>query len=139
MSHLRIEHVPVLQLQPRKQNPRVHSKKQIRQIAASIKQFGFNNPVLIDRRGEILAGHGRVEAAKILGLQSVPVLRIQHLTEEQKRAFLIADNKIAQNAGWDLEMLALDFKELSKLELSFDLEITGFDANEITAGQQKMR
>jgi len=131
MSDFRIEQVAVEQLLPYKRNARVHPKKQIRQIAASIKEFGFNNPVLVDRRGEILAGHGRVEAAKILGLRAVPVIRIEHLTEEQKRAFVIADNKIALNAGWDLDMLALDLKELSNLDLAFDLEITGFDTAEI--------
>jgi DNA modification methylase len=131
MSDFHIEYLAVEQLQPYKRNARVHPKKQIHQIVASIKEFGFNNPVLVDHRGEILAGHARVEAAKILGLRSVPVIRIEHLTEEQKRAFVIADNKIALNAGWDLDMLALDLKELSNLELPFELEITGFDTAEI--------
>jgi ParB-like nuclease domain/DNA methylase len=132
MSLFQIEQVPASSLNARQRNPRVHSKKQIQQIAASIKEFGFNNPILVDKEGEILAGHGRVEAAKLLGLTTLPIVRIEHLTEEQKRAFVIADNKIALNAGWDLEMLALDFKELSSLNLAFDLETTGFDTSEIS-------
>jgi ParB-like chromosome segregation protein Spo0J len=131
MSEFRVERVSIDKLRPNKRNARVHSKKQIHQIASSIAEFGFNNPVLVDRKGEILAGHGRVEAAKMLGMHFVPVLRIEHLTDEQKRAFVIADNKIALNSGWDLEMLAMDMKELSRLDLGFDLEITGFDTAEI--------
>jgi DNA modification methylase len=131
MSEFRIERVAVDQIQPNKRNARVHSNKQIHQIAASIREFGFNNPVLVDRKGVILAGHGRVEAAKILGLDAVPVIRVEHLTDEQKHAFVLADNKIALNAGWDLEMLKVDFAELSNLDLPFDLEITGFNTAEI--------
>lgn len=131
MSDFHIEQMPIGQLQPHKRNPRTHSRKQVQQIAASIKAFGFNNPVLVDRHGEILAGHGRVEAANMLGLKSVPVIRIQHLSEEQKRAYLIADNKIALNAGWNAEMLAVDLKELATCDLSFELEVTGFDTEEL--------
>lgn len=131
MHASRIEQVAVEQLQPYRRNARVHSRRQLHQIAASIREFGFTNPVLVDRNGEILAGHGRVEAARMEGMQTVPVIRIEHLTDEQKRAYIIADNKIAQNAGWDLEMLAVDLKELSGLDLPFDLEITGFDTAEI--------
>lgn len=131
MSEFRIEHLPLEALRPHPRNARVHSKKQIHQIAASIQEFGFNNPLLIDREGVILAGHGRFEAAKELNLSSVPVIRIERLSEDQKRAFRLADNKIALNAGWNVELLEADFKEMSALNLSFDLEITGFDTAEI--------
>lgn len=130
MSEFQVEQAPLDQLRPSHRNARVHSKKQIHQIAASIREFGFNNPVLV-HNGVILAGHGRVEAAKLLGLPAVPVIQLGHLTPEQRRAFAIADNKIAMNAQWDLDVLAEDFKELAALELSFDLEITGFDTAEI--------
>jgi DNA modification methylase len=131
MHDFRVEQVAVENLTPAKRNARTHSKKQIHQIAASITEFGFTNPVLADQKGQILAGHGRFEAAKLLGLPEVPVIRIEHLSEEQKRAYALADNKLALNAGWDLEMLAADLKELTELELPFDLEITGFATAEI--------
>lgn len=131
MSEFRVEQVAIDSIQPCPRNARTHSKKQLHQIAASIREFGFTNPVLIDDKGQILAGHGRVEAAKILGVPTIPVLRIDHLTPEQKRAYMIADNKIALNAGWDLEILAADLKELAALDLSFDVEITGFETAEI--------
>lgn len=131
MSEFRIEQLPLETLRPHPRNARVHSKRQIHQIAASIEEFGFNNPLLIDREGVILAGHGRFEAAKELNLSSVPVIRIERLSEEQKRAFRLADNKIALNAGWNVELLEADFKEMSALNLSFDLEITGFETAEI--------
>jgi DNA modification methylase len=131
MSDFRIEQVAIGKLKPAKRNARTHSKKQIHQIAASITEFGFTNPVLVDRRDQILAGHGRFEAAKLLGLPNVPVIRLEHLTEQQKRAYAIADNKLALNAGWDLDILAADLKELSELELPFDIEITGFATAEI--------
>jgi DNA modification methylase len=131
MSDFHIEQVAIGKLKPAKRNARTHSKKQIHQIAASITEFGFTNPVLVDRRDQILAGHGRFEAAKLLGLPNVPVIRLEHLTEQQKRAYAIADNKLALNAGWDLDILAADLKELSELELPFDIEITGFATAEI--------
>ena len=92
-------------LKPRTQNPRTHSNKQICQIAESIKQFGFTNPVLIDRQGGIIAGHGRVEAAKQINLDKVPTVRLEDLSEEQIRALVIADNRLAENAGWDLTIV----------------------------------
>src|SRR6185503_10944717 len=110
-----------------KRNTRTHSKKQLHQIAASIREFGFTNPVLIDQHSMILAGHGRVEAAKLLGMKTVPAIRFEHWTEAQKRLFGIADNRIALNAGWDFEMLARDLEELAALKLDLNLEITGFD------------
>jgi DNA modification methylase len=118
-------------LQPYPRNPRTHSKRQIRQIADSIKEFGFTNPVLIDRDGGIIAGHGRVEAAKLLGIDSVPTIRLEDMTEAQKRAYILADNKLAENAGWDRELLALELQYLTELDIDFDLTITGFETTEI--------
>src|SRR5262249_50446535 len=112
-------------------NARVHSKKQIHQIAASIREFGFTNPILIDQADVIIAGHGRVEAARSLGLQVVPTIRIEHLSDAQKRAYVIADSKLALNAGWDREILAIEFQHLSSLDLEFDIEIPGFETAEI--------
>ena len=120
---------PVEVLVPYARNSRTHSDEQVAQIAASIREFGFTNPVLIDAAGGIIAGHGRVMAAKQLGLDTVPCITLGHLSEAQKRAYIIADNKLALNAGWDNELLAL---ELSALDgLGFDLELTGFDLGEI--------
>ncbi|MFD2854990.1 site-specific DNA-methyltransferase [Seohaeicola zhoushanensis] len=101
------------------------------QIAASIETFGFTNPVLIDERGHILAGHGRVAAAKSLGLTEVPCLRLDHMTPEQKRAYVIADNRLAENAGWDRDLLAIELGALAGADLDFDLGVIGFDAGEI--------
>jgi hypothetical protein len=100
-GNLRVETRPIFSLKPFPRNARTHSKKQIHQIAASIREFGFTNPVLIDEFGVIVAGHGRVEAAKLLKLTRVPTIRIDYLSEGQKRAYVIADNKLALNAGWD--------------------------------------
>jgi DNA modification methylase len=117
-------------LKPRARNPRTHSRKQIKQLADSIKEFGFVNPVLIDGENRIIAGHGRVEAAKLLGMTEVPTLRVDHLTEAQIRAYVIADNKLALNAGWNLGLLRLELKELS-INLGFDVTLTGFETGEI--------
>lgn len=116
-------------LRPAKRNARTHSPRQIRQIADSISRFGFTNPVLADEDGQILAGHGRVEAAKLLGLKEVPVLCIGDLTPAERKAYLLADNKLAQNAGWDQELLALELQEL--IDIGFDIELTGFGMTEI--------
>ena len=123
----------VADLNPAQRNARTHSKAQIKQIADSIEQFGFTNPVLVDAKDRLIAGHGRVEAAKLLGLETVPTLRLDHLSEEQVRAYVIADNKLAENAGWDEELLALEFQYLDSLDLDFDLTITGFEMAEIDA------
>lgn len=112
-------------------NSRTHSEEQVAQIAASIKEFGFTNPVLIDKDGGIIAGHGRVSAARKLGMTEVPCIRLSHLTMTQARALVIADNRLALNAGWDNEMLALEFKDL--LETGFDVSLTGFTEDEIDA------
>ena len=119
-------------LQPHPQNARTHSKHQIRQIAESIRAFGFTNPVLVDARNQIIAGHGRVAAAKSLGVVEVPTIRLDQMTEEQIRAYVIADNKLAENAGWDKATLAIELDYLLKLEtLDFDVTITGFEVPEI--------
>jgi DNA modification methylase len=119
----------VARLRPYPRNARTHSKKQIRQIADSIRRFGFTNPVLISDDDEIIAGHGRVEAAKLLGMQSVPTLRLSHLDAAQRRAYLIADNKLALNAGWDRQLLAIELQAL--IDLEFDVQITGFSLAEV--------
>lgn len=120
-------------LVPYARNSRTHSDAQVAQIASSIKEFGFTNPVLVDEQGGIIAGHGRVLAAQKLDYQEVPAIVLSHLTATQKRAYVIADNKLALNAGWDDEMLRLEFAELS--EAGFDLEMTGFSLDEIDALQ----
>jgi hypothetical protein len=129
MAGMKIETTPIDKLVPYVNNARTHSPEQVDQIAASIKEFGFNNPVLIDKKNGIIAGHGRVQAARKLELKEVPTVRLEHLTETQKKAFIIADNKIAMNAGWDDELLALELKDLD--DVMFDLNLTGFDAAQI--------
>ena len=118
-------------LKPWKRNARKHSKKQLAQIAESIEAFGFVNPILIDKDNTILAGHGRVEAAQKLGMDTVPCLYIEHLTPEQKRAYVLADNKIALNATWDEDLLSEELKVLSEIDLDFTIETTGFSIAEI--------
>src|SRR6266699_7275496 len=100
---MNIEYTRVCELRPYERNARTHSKKQVRQIANSIKKFGFCNPVLVDDQKQIIAGHGRVEAAKVLGIDAVPACQLSHLSEADKRAYILADNKLAENAGWDKE------------------------------------
>jgi len=124
-----IEHMPVASLRPYLDNARTHSKKQIRQIADSIRQFGFTNPVLVGENGEIIAGHGRVEAAKLLGLEKVPTVRLAHQNAAQRRAYVLADNKLALNAGWDRKLLAIELQGL--IDIDFDVELTGFSSTEI--------
>jgi ParB-like chromosome segregation protein Spo0J len=124
---LGITYVPIDQLKPDPKNARVHSKKQIRQIAKSIESFGFNVPVLVGAKLNVIAGHGRVLAAKHLGLTEVPTIRLDHLTEAQRRAFTIADNRLTEIAVWDDRLLAEQLKELA----SVDLEATGYDLGEI--------
>ena len=126
MKSQTIEAIPINDLVPYARNSRTHSDAQVAQIAASIKEFGFTNPVLIDADGGIIAGHGRVLAARVLKLDSVPCIRLSHLTETQKRAYIIADNKLALNAGWDSEMLRLELGELNSDE--FNMDLLGFDA-----------
>jgi len=127
----KIELLGVADLVPYARNSRTHSEDQVAQIAASMREFGFTNPVLIDEAGGIIAGHGRVMAAKSLGLEKVPCIRLAHLTEAQKRAYVIADNKLALNAGWDDAVLR---SELDALKLAdFDLSLLGFSGDELGA------
>ncbi|ESR23775.1 site-specific DNA-methyltransferase [Lutibaculum baratangense] len=130
-----IEYVPIGELKAYERNPRSHSKRQIQQIAESIRAFGMVSPLVVDEQGELIAGHGRLAAARLLEMPTVPVVQIEHLDDAQKRALRIADNRLAELAGWDREMLALEFRDLLeldlKLDLSFDLTITGFESPEI--------
>jgi len=112
-------------------NPRLHSKQQIRQIASSIKNFGFNVPVLVDGNSSVIAGHGRVLATRELKQQVIPTISIEHLSPEKIQAFLIADNKICENADWNEDLLAQHFVELSAYGLDFSLDVTGFEIGEI--------
>jgi hypothetical protein len=116
---------------PYPRNARTHSKRQIRQIADSISAFGFTNPVLVDRSGTIVAGHGRVEAAKLLGIKRVPTICLENLTEDQIRAYILADNKLAEKAGWDNAILAIELQHLTSIDLGFDVSLTGFEIGEI--------
>lgn len=124
-----VETIDIESLIPYARNSRTHSDSQVAQIAASIKEFGFTNPVLIDGDGGIIAGHGRVMAARKLKLAEVPCIRLGYLTETQKRAYVIADNKLAMNSGWDNEMLKLEFAELT--DEGFDLDLIGFSEEEL--------
>lgn len=124
-----IKTAQVADLIPYARNSRTHSDEQVSQIAASIKEFGFLNPVIVDGDNGIIAGHGRVMAAKKLGMTEVPAVEASHLTDAQRRAYIIADNKLALNAGWDDEMLRVEFDELSAM--GFDLDLTGFTHQEM--------
>jgi DNA modification methylase len=131
MDH-NVEYYSPHDLQPYKRNARTHSKVQITQIAKSIEQFGFTAPILIDGNRMILAGHGRVRAAILLGMKTVPCIRIDTLTEAQKRAYILADNKLALNAGWDEDLLASEVAEMLALDvLEFDIDVIGFSVAEI--------
>ena len=121
--------VQIDELIPYARNSRTHSDDQVAQIAASIKEFGFLNPIIIDGDNGIIAGHGRVLAAQRLGLTELPCIEASHLTDAQRKAYVIADNKLALNAGWDDELLRVELDELG--ELGFDLELTGFSLDEI--------
>src|SRR5438128_6726870 len=126
---MKIEYIPVRELRPYTNNARTHSKRQIGQIANSIKKFGFCNPILIDDAKQIIAGHGRVEAAKLLGIDAVPTCRLSHLSEADKRAYILADNRLAEKAGWDKELLAIELQGL--IDLDVEIELTGFEMPEI--------
>lgn len=132
---LKIETMSISALKPYSNNPRTHSREQVRQIAASIEAFGWTNPILVDDALGVIAGHGRLEAAKQLGLNEAPVVRLSDMTEAQKRAYVIADNKLAENAGWDENLLRIELEGLLELDAEFaiDIELTGFNAGEIDA------
>jgi ParB-like chromosome segregation protein Spo0J len=129
MTKLKITYKPVADLIPYARNSRTHSDAQVAQIAASIREFGWTNPVLLDGDNGIIAGHGRVMAAQKLGETQVPTIELGHLNPNQKRAYIIADNKLALNAGWDEQMLALEIQDLK--DVGYDLELLGFDLNEL--------
>ena len=122
---------PVGALRPDPRNARTHPKRQVDQLVASIRAFGFTNPILVDQSGGIIAGHGRLLAAKTAGLETVPTIILEGLTDAQKRALRLADNKIALGAGWDVDILKLELGEPAVLDIDFDLSLTGFSAGEI--------
>lgn len=126
-----IQHLPISSLVAFGRKARVHSRDQLRQIADSIKEFGFTNPVLVDETGKVLCGNARVEAARLLQMETVPTLQISHLTTAQKRAFVIAENRMGELASWDNDVLRLEFEELIEIKTDFSLEITGFSDAEI--------
>jgi ParB-like chromosome segregation protein Spo0J len=128
---LKIQYKPIADLIPYARNSRTHSDAQVAQIASSIKEFGWTNPVLLDGENGIIAGHGRVMAASKLGEKEVPTIELSHMDENQKRAYIIADNKLALNAGWDNEMLMLEVADLK--DAGYDLGLTGFNMDEINA------
>ncbi len=128
---LSVSYVPLDHLKPDPGNARQHSAKQVRQIAKSIESFGFNVPVLVDADGNVIAGHGRLLAARRLGWSEVPAIRLEHLSEGQKLAFMITDNRLAESAVWDDRLLAEQLKALASVELEFDIEAIGFDMGEI--------
>lgn len=129
LTDLKIDHVATDSLVPYARNPRTHSDAQVAQIAASMREFGWTNPILVDESGGIIAGHGRLLAARKLGMADVPTIRLAGLTKAQRKALVIADNKLALNAGWDDDMLTLEISELRGLD--FDLTLTGFDIDEL--------
>lgn len=126
---LQIEYKKIDDLIPYIKNSRTHSPQQIQQLAASIKEFGWTNPILLDGDNGIIAGHGRLAAARLLNQTEVPTIQLNGLTENQKRAYIIADNKLALNAGWDIEFLNLEIKDLQ--DAGFDLNLMGFSAEEL--------
>ena len=126
---MQIQNLPIETLRPYQGNARTHSKRQIRQIANSIQRFGFCNPVLIDNQRQIIAGHGRVAAARLLGVDQIPTVELAHLSDAEKRAYILADNRLAEKAGWDREILAIELQAL--VDLDFEVELTGFETAEI--------
>jgi DNA modification methylase len=126
-----IDYLPIESLQADSQNPRLHDDKQVQQIAKSIRVFGFNVPLLVDSSSRVIAGHGRLLAAKLLGLDKAPVIRLEHLSDQQRRAFVIADNKLTENAQWDQRLLGEQLEILSEADLDFSVDITGFEVGEI--------
>ena len=126
---LEVESWPVERLIPRATNPRTHSPAQIAQVAASIREFGWTNPILVGVDNDIIAGHARLMAARQLGMDAVPVIQLSHLSEAQRRALVIADNQLALNSGWDQELLRLELAMLQ--EADYDLSLVGFDDEEL--------
>ena len=126
-----VSYLQIGSIVPDQSNPRKHSLKQIRAIANSIEAFGFNAPILADERNQIITGHGRYEAGKLLGLAEVPVIRLEHLSKQQAKAYMLADNKLTDRSSWDDRKVAIVLKELSDITLDFEIEATGFETPEI--------
>lgn len=131
MNNLKIQNIKIADIRAYKNNPKLHNKAQVAKIRESIREFGFINPVLLDENLEIIAGHGRVAAAQDMGMREVPAIILSHLTDAQKRAYRISDNKLTEPGKRSIELLNLEFNELSNLDLDFNLEITGFETAEI--------
>ncbi len=135
LNSIKIDYVKIGELREYSSNPKIHEEKQIQQIAKSINKFGFTNPILVDEKSEIIAGHGRLLAAQLLKLETIPIIRLTYLSEAEKRAYRIADNKLSENGRWDTDLLKLEFSEIEKLALNLEdelnLDITGFDFKEI--------
>lgn len=131
MTELKVEEIAIGKISPYAKNAKNHPEKQVQQIASSIKQYGFNNPILIDENNEVIAGHGRLVAAKVIGLDTVPAIRLSHLSEAQKRAYRLADNKISENGGWNEDLLRLEISELETICDDLDINIIGFDDVEL--------
>jgi len=126
---MQVENIDINKLIPYVNNARTHSEEQVVQIASSIREFGFNNPILVDKELSVIAGHGRLMAARKLDLKTVPCIRLEHLTDTQRRAYIIADNKLAMNADWDIELLGLELINLQNED--FDIDLLGFTEEEI--------
>jgi DNA modification methylase len=139
IPQLALVYLPARALVPNPRNARTHSKHQIRQIAASIREFGFTNPVLIDRKNTIIAGHGRVEAAKLEGIEQVPTILLENLTEDEIRAYVLADNRLAEKAGWAKEILAIELQHLITIDEMIDVTVTGFEIPEIDLILQQVK
>jgi ParB-like chromosome segregation protein Spo0J len=136
MEKLEVAYIATTDLIPYANNPRTHSDQQVAQVAASIQEFGFNNPILIDEHNGIIAGHGRLAAAQKLDLKLVPTIMLEGLTEAQRKAYVIADNKLTENGGWDNDLLAVEIERLAELEI--DIDLTGFDAQELEVITQEV-
>lgn len=133
MATIKILYTPISELQPYARNAKLHPKKQVQQIADSITEFGFINPVIIDQKRQVIAGHGRLEAAKLLKLEKVPTILADHLADEQVKAYRLADNQLTLNSGFDMDLLQVELSELASYDLAFDIEVTGFEMGEIDA------
>lgn len=128
-QNLEVAYIAITDVIPYANNPRTHSEQQVAQVAASIKEFGFNNPILLDEHNGIIAGHGRLAAAQKLGMDLVPTITLAGLTEAQRKAYVIADNKLTENGGWDYDLLAVEIERLAELDI--DLSLTGLDEIEL--------
>lgn len=127
---LAVDYLPVKTVIPYARNARTHSREQIKQIANSIQAFGFINPIIVDADNMIVAGHARVLAAKEIGLSLIPAIRVDHLTDAEERAYILADNKLAENAGWDQDLLKIELEFLTQVDIDFDVDLTGFSVGE---------